>query len=162
MSILDSSNQPATQAYRDPITGAAGSHPVGTGVGAVLGGAAAGAAAATAVGPVGTVIGAVVGAVVGGLAGKSMAESADPTCEDAFWRENFSFRPYIESGSSYIDYGPAYGYGVRSFGKHQGRSFDDAEADLARDWPAARGVSSLGWDRARSAARDAWDRVGSS
>ena len=32
---------PATDAHRDPLTGAPGAHPVGTGIGAVLGGAAA-------------------------------------------------------------------------------------------------------------------------
>ena len=40
-------------ANRDPLTGAPGSHPVGTGLGAVAGGLAAGAAAGTVVGPVG-------------------------------------------------------------------------------------------------------------
>ncbi len=162
MNSLITSNQPAADANRDPITGSPGSHPIGTGVGAAMGGAAAGAAAGTVVGPVGTVIGAAVGAVLGGLAGKSLAESVDPTREDAYWRENFAGRPYVESGSSYGDYGPAYAYGVRAFGRLPGRSFDDAEADLARDWPNARGESRLSWDRARSAAREAWDRIGSS
>src|SRR4051794_18951033 len=60
----------APEENRDPITGAPGAHPVGTGVGAVLGGAAAGAAAGTAAaGPVGTLVGTAVGAVAGGLAG---------------------------------------------------------------------------------------------
>ena len=66
----------------DPITGAPGSHPVGTGIGAAAGGAAgvaggmaAGAAAGTAgAGPIGGAVGAAVGAVVGGLAGKGVAE----------------------------------------------------------------------------------------
>ena len=57
---------------RDPITGAPGSHPVGTGLGAA-GGGAAGAAIGTAVGgPVGAVVGAAAGAVVGGLAFSQM------------------------------------------------------------------------------------------
>jgi phage tail tape-measure protein len=63
----------------DPLTGAAGSHPIGTGVGAG-GGALAGAVIGTAVaGPVGTAIGGVVGAVVGGFAGKEIAEATNPT-----------------------------------------------------------------------------------
>jgi uncharacterized protein (TIGR02271 family) len=66
-------------ANRDPITGEAGAHPVGTGVGAAAGGMAAGAAAGTVAGPVGTVLGAAVGAVAGGLAGKGVAEKVDPT-----------------------------------------------------------------------------------
>ena len=54
-----------TSANRDPITGAPGAHPVGTGFGAVVGGAAAGAAAGTVAGPGGSLIGAAVGAVLG-------------------------------------------------------------------------------------------------
>jgi len=46
---------PTPDANRDPLTGAPGSHPVGTGIGAAAGGVAAGAAAGTlAAGPVGT------------------------------------------------------------------------------------------------------------
>lgn len=77
-------------ANRDPITGAPGSHPVGTGLGAAAGGVAAGAAAGTVAGPVGTVVGAAVGAVVGGLAGKATAEAIDPTAEDAYWQDQTS------------------------------------------------------------------------
>lgn len=148
-----------THANRDPISGAPGAHPVGTGIGAALGGAAAGAAAGTVVGPVGTVIGAAVGAIVGGYAGKSAAEAADPTVEDTYWRDNFKTRPYAEAGSSFEQYEPAYRYGVDSFGRYPGRSFEATESDLAGDWDRVRGGSSLTWDRARHATRDAWDRL---
>ncbi len=148
-----------TDNNRDPITGAPGAHPVGTGVGALLGGAAAGAAAGTVVGPVGTVIGAAAGAIVGGLAGKGVAESIDPTREAEHWRDNYRSRPYVAAGSSYEDYGPAYGYGVSGYARHPGRSFDDAESDLARGWGDARGASTLNWDHAKNASRDAWQRV---
>lgn len=144
---------------RDPITGAPGSHPVGTGMGAALGGAAAGAATGLVAGPIGTVVGAAIGAVVGGLAGKSVAESIDPTAEDAYWRENYQTRTYVDKNLSYNDYGPAYGFGVSAFSRYPGRSFDDVETDLARDWDGARGKSSLDWSRARDATRDAWHRV---
>ena len=149
-------------ANRDPLTGAPGAHPVGTGVGAAVGGAAAGAATGTVAGPVGTIIGAAVGAIVGGLAGKGVAEKIDPTMEDDYWRENYSSRPYVNSGDSYDDYGPAYGYGVASYQRLAGSSFDDAEPDLARGWNDARGHSSLEWDRARGPVRDAWTRVSDS
>lgn len=149
-----------TDANRDPITGTPGAHPVGTGVGAALGGAVAGAATGTVAGPVGTIVGAAVGAVVGGLAGKGVAESIDPTREDAYWRENYKSRPYV-SGASYDDFGPAYAYGVNSFREHagHGHKFGDVEADLARDWDKAKGKSTLTWDRAKNATRDAWDRL---
>ena len=147
-------------ANRDPISGAPGSHPVGTGVGAIVGGAAAGAATGTVAGPVGTVIGAAVGAVVGGLAGKGVAEAIDPTREDAYWRENYGERTYVEPGSSFDDYGPAYGFGVSSYGRYPGRRFEEVEPELSGSWTASRGASSLSWDRARHAARDAWARLG--
>ncbi len=149
----------ATDTNRDPLSGEPGAHPIGTGLGAALGGAAAGAATGTLAGPVGTVVGAALGAIVGGLAGKSVAESFDPSLEDAYWRTNFTERPYVAAGSSFDDYGPAYGYGVASFSRHHGRSFDDVEADLARDWTSARGISNLDWALARNAARDGWGRV---
>src|SRR5262245_62513662 len=78
----------------DPITGEPGAHPVGTGIGAAAGGAAAGAAGGAVAGPAGAAVGAIVGGVAGGLAGKGIAESIDPTAEDAYWREHYTSRPY--------------------------------------------------------------------
>lgn len=150
---------PGGDANRDPITGTPGSHPVGTGIGAALGGAAAGAATGTVAGPVGTLIGAAVGAVIGGLAGKGVAEQIDPTSEDAYWRENYAEQPYVDTSSSYDDYGPAYGYGVNSYTMYPGSTFEQIEPDLSRNWEASRGVSRLDWNRAKPASRDAWRRV---
>ena len=101
-------NEERKDANRDPISGAPGSHPVGTGLGAAAGGVAAGAAAGSVAGPIGTVVGAAIGAVAGGLAGKGIAEMIDPTVEEAYWRETYSSRPYVNQGASYDDYGPAY------------------------------------------------------
>ncbi len=142
---------------RDPLSGAPGAHPVGVGIGAAAGAMAAGAAVGTVAGPVGTIVGAAVGAVVGGLAGKGVAESIDPTVEDAYWRENYASRDYVTDGRSYDDYGPAYGYGVGRYDPN--RSFEDMEPELAEDWMGARGPSTLGWGEASPAARDAWDRL---
>src|SRR5215211_7393244 len=146
-------------ANRDPITGAPGSHPVGTGVGAAAGGVAAGAAAGAVAGPVGAAVGAAVGAVVGGLAGKAVAENIDPTAEDAYWRDNYQTRPYADADASYDDYGPAYRYGVDSYTRYPQQSFDTIEPQLSRDWNRARGTSGLEWNDARLAARDSWQRV---
>lgn len=144
---------------RDPISGAPGAHPVGTGLGAAAGGLAAGAAAGSVAGPVGTAIGAAVGAVVGGLAGKGIAERIDPTIEEAYWRENYKARPYVGTNESFDDYGPAYMYGVDNYSRYQGRTWDQVEPDLGRDWQRAKGRSSLTWDRAQHAARDSWQRL---
>jgi len=151
----------AERRNEDPITGAAGAHPVGTGLGAVAGGIAAGAATGTVAGPIGTAVGAAVGAIVGGLAGKGVAEMIDPTVEDAYWRDNYAARPYVTKGASYDDYGPAYRYGVDQYSHFDGAAFDTVDSDLARDWDDARSDSSLSWDQARYAARDSWERVDS-
>lgn len=64
----------------DPITGAPGSHPVGTGIGSASG-AATGAAVGAIGGPVGAVIGGVAGAVVGAAIGHKAGEANDPTTD---------------------------------------------------------------------------------
>lgn len=153
------SGDPTPDANRDPITGAPGSHPVGTGLGAVAGGVAAGAAAGTVAGPVGTVVGAALGAIAGGLAGKGIAEMIDPTVEDAYWRDAYASRPYYSSDFTFDDYAPAYRHGYTSYPKYYGRSFDEVESDLSNDWRNVRGNSRLEWDRAKYAVRDSWDRV---
>jgi hypothetical protein len=136
-----------------------------TGVGAVVGGAAGGVAGGAAAGamiggmtgPVGALVGAAVGVVAGALAGRSV--SADPVVEDTYWKDNYASRSYVESGSTYDDYGPAYGYGVSRFNSNPDRNFEDVEPEMSRDWGKARGNSTLEWDRAKHASRDAWNRL---
>lgn len=50
-------------------------------------------------------------------------------------------------------------YGVLSYGKYQGRTFDEAEAELGREWNQARGTSQLDWERAKYATKDLWQRL---
>jgi hypothetical protein len=143
----------------DPITGAPGSHPIGTGVGAATGGVAAGAIGGAVAGPIGAVVGAAAGAVVGGLAGKGVAEMIDPTAEEAYWRDRFADRPYVEAGSTFEEYWPAYAYGLSARARYPDREFTDIEAELARDWDRARGSSTLDWEPAKHAVRDAWSHI---
>ncbi len=151
---------PNPDANRDPITGKPGSHPVGTAAGAVAGAVAAGAAAGTlAAGPVGTAVGAALGAVAGGLAGKGIAELIDPTVEDRYWKDNYSSRPYVPSGASFNDYGPAYRYGYETYPKYHGKTFDEVESDLSRDWDRVKGTSRLTWNEAKYATKDSFQRV---
>ena len=142
---------------RDPITGAPGAHPVGTGLGAA-GGAVAGAAAGSLAGPAGALVGLVAGAVMGGLGGKAAAEGVNPTIEDAYWRENYSKEAYYDAGRPYDDYAPAYemGWSGRAAG---GTDFQTAEPALAAEWETRRGASSLGWPKARLATEAAWNRA---
>lgn len=143
----------------DPITGAPGSHPVGTGLGAAAGGAVAGAIAGTVVGPVGTIIGAAAGAIVGGLAGHGVAEMIDPTVEETYWRDNYSSRPYVKEGRPFDDYRPAYNYGVKSYAENADMTFDQAEPELMLGWDDVRGDSDIPWETAREASRDSWTRA---
>lgn len=149
----------ARDANRDPITGAPGSHPVGTGLGAVAGGAAAGAAVGSVAGPVGTAAGIVAGAVVGGLAGKGIAEKFDPTVEDGYWRENYRNRDYVTPNEEYAAFQPAYRTGYEGRQEYAGKTFEQAEPELRRDYEHCRGANCPGWDRAKHATRDAWNRV---
>ena len=152
-------------AHRDPLTDAPGAHPLGTGIGAALGGAATGAIAGAVAGPVGALVGAAAGALVGGLAGKAVAEVADPTLavdplyEHNYWREHFVRRPYVVSGATFADYGPAYQYGIDAYQRFPGQEFDHVEVLLGNQWVSVRGASQLDWAVAREAARDAWMRV---
>jgi hypothetical protein len=146
-------------ANRDPLTGAPGAHPVGTGLGAAAGGMAAGAAAGTVAGPVGTLAGAAVGAVLGGLAGKAAGEAIDPTVEDAYWKHSYAGEPYYESGFTYDDYAPAYRTGYNGRTQFAGRKFNDVERDLESSYNRAKGASKLTWEKAKHATRAAWDRV---
>ncbi|WP_284617642.1 hypothetical protein [Aquabacterium humicola] len=152
---------------KSDLTDAVEDHPVATGVGAVaggvaggvMGGAAAGAAVGGLTGPVGAAIGAAAGAIAGGLMGAGAGKALNPTAEDTYWRENYTARPYVTGDASYDDYGPAYRYGVDAYSRYPGKSFDEVDDDLSREWSTARGTSSLDWDRAKHATRDAWHRV---
>lgn len=143
---------------RDPITGTPGAHPVGTGVGATAG-AVAGAAVGSVAGPVGTVVGGAVGAVVGGLGGKAAGEAVNPTAENAYWQEHYKSEMYVKPDYSYDDYAPAYRTGYENRTKYADRSFDQAEADLRKDYERTKGQSRLAWEDAKGATRAAWHRV---
>jgi hypothetical protein len=149
----------STDLNLDPLSGATGAHPVGTGLGAAAGGAAAGAAVGTVAGPLGTAVGAAVGAIVGGLAGKGMAEAIDPTAEAIYWEANYADRPYVVPGSTYADYEPAYRYGWEARARYADRGWDDVSPELAAGWPNRTSASSMSWDRAEPAVRDAWYRL---
>ncbi len=146
---------------RDPITGARGAHPVGTGLGAAAGGAAAGAAIGTVAGPIGTAVGMAAGAVVGGLVGKGIAEKVNPTVERTYWSVNYRNEPYYKEGRTFVDYEGAYQTGYEGYARYgDERSWDEVKADLQRDYEKYRGQSELTWDEASPATRAAWERLG--
>ncbi len=159
------SNQPL-ELHPDPITGEPGSHPVATGVGAAAGGVT-GAAVGMLGGPLGIAVGAFVGAFAGGLAGKEIAESIDPSAEDAFWREHHRDQSYATGEQPFDAFAPAYRAGYTGF--REGQTFDEREADLRMEYEGGPqkadaeaevpSTEKLHWDEARAAARAAYERV---
>ena len=75
-----------------------------------------------------------------------------------YWSDAYRRTSYYDSRLAYDDYRPAYGLGYNARGANTG-TFEQAEAQLSRDWNAAKGASRLTWEQARYAARDAWDRA---
>ncbi|CAN5560030.1 hypothetical protein BH10PLA1_BH10PLA1_00890 [soil metagenome] len=147
----------------DAITGTAGSHPVGTGMGAAALGAAGAVIGSVAPGAgtaLGGAIGAAIGAMVGGLAGKGIAEALDPSTENAYWRNEYRNRKYYDSSLDYdADFAPAYRYGWESYNLYANRPADEVEDSLRAGWEKNCGTSRLKWDRAQHAVHDAWDRL---
>ncbi|MBC7624765.1 MAG: hypothetical protein H7232_15430 [Aeromicrobium sp.] len=144
---------------RDPISGTPGAHPIGTGVGAASGGLAGAAVGMAFGGPIGSVIGATVGAVAGGLTGSSAGEAVNPTAEETFWRETFIREPYYTQGRDFAYYAPGFRAGWEGRVRHDGRTFEAAEADLFTDYNASKSEVDPSWIDVRSAARAAWNRV---
>ncbi|MGB3311886.1 MAG: hypothetical protein WA939_10520 [Nodosilinea sp.] len=134
----------------DTGVGAAGASVVGTAVGGIAGG------------PVGAVIGAAVGAVAGGLANEGMTtDHADPIFEEKYWRDNYSRRPYAQTGYGYDDYSPAYRTGYEGYNLYssQGLNFSQAEPHLRRDYDRHNRTGRLDWNQAKHAIQDAWHRL---
>ena len=139
----------------DPVDGKA--------VGGVSGLAAGAAIGAATGGPIGAVIGAAAGALTGVGAAKGIDAVVNHEEEDAYWRENYSTRPYATADRSYDHYRPAYQYGWESRARMGNRAYDEAEPELEREWETYRSQdasrSNLAWSDARHATRDAWHRI---
>lgn len=133
-------------------------HSIGEGTGAGAG-AIAGAAIGSAAGPVGTVVGAVVGAIGGAKAGGAIAEAVNPTAYNDHFKNSYETTSYYSSGRDWNDYEPAYKYSYDSYGKYQGKRFEDVESELERDWNNTRANSRLAWNEAKGAVRDGWDYI---
>jgi len=110
-------------------------------------------------GPVGTAVGAAIGGVAGGLAGKDVAEGANPTVEDSYWRKHYATRPYVKKDAPYEDYAPAYRFGWESRGRYGELNWEKAEPRLREDWSRVHGKDRNDWDAASPAVKDAWNRL---
>lgn len=154
VAVLD----PTPDSNPDPITGAPGSHPVGVAGGGVAGAGAGAAVGGLIGGPIGAAVGGVIGAVAGAAVGKGAAEAVDPTVEDAYWQSNYTGRPYAK-GREYSYHQSAYRYGWESASKYPGKSFEEVEPTLQKEWHKVRGTASAEWQDVRDAVRDSYERI---
>jgi hypothetical protein len=144
---------------RDPISGTPGAHPLGTGTGAASGGVAGAAVGMVVGGPVGSMIGAAVGALAGGLSGSSLAEAVNPTAEEAFWRDTYTREPYYANNKPYEYYAPGFRAGWEGRVRFDGRTFAEAEPDLASEYLRNKSEIDPTWAEVSPAARAAWNRI---
>ena len=143
----------------DPITDAAGSHPIETGIGAAVAGAASGLAIGTVAGPVAAAVGAAVGAIAGGYAGKGIGEMIDPTTEDNWLRDHFDSFTYPDEDETFDTYEPVYRYGGHVEAKYGDAGWDAIMNDVEHDWAEAEGYPRMKWPQARGAVKDAYERT---
>ena len=89
---------------------------------------------------------------------QTFGESVNPAAEEAHWRQNYLREPYYERGYTFDDYLPAYRTGWEGRQRYAGRTYEQCERDLQRDYQRNRGNSQLEWAKNRHAVRAAWDR----
>jgi len=78
--------------------------------------------------------------------------------EDRYWRESYRTRPYAQ-GSTYDTLSGGYRYGYEAANRYTGRSWEDIESDLERDWDRYEYRGQSTWEQVKGAVRDAWDRI---
>jgi hypothetical protein len=65
----------------------------------------------------------------------------------------------VDKASPYDIYQPAYRIGYEGYGRYTGKSYEEVETDLQRDYEKMRGKAGLEWNKAKHATRDAWLRL---
>jgi hypothetical protein len=88
----------------------------------------------------------------------SIAQEVDARVEEAYWRQNYLREPYYERGYTFDDYHPAYRTGWEGRLRYAGRTYEQCERDLQRDYQRNRGASQLDWGKNRHAVRAGWER----
>lgn len=89
----------------------------------------------------------------------SSTQRGDWTDHEAHYLSAFRDAPYFSSGRNWMDYAPAYRYGYENYRRHDGRHFEDVEAQLQQEWETGRATSRLAWAEARGPIRDIWRRL---
>lgn len=163
MTIPVTEEEDARLRNEDPVSGEAGFHPLGTGVGAAVGAATTGAVIGSIAGPIGALAGTIVGGLAGALAGKAMAEEFNPTIELEYWRVEYPRRSYYDPTYPFESLQDAYRVGWET--SHEHSDWRAAEEDARQryeaisSWENEGGSVRIGWEQAREAAKDAFERM---
>ena len=83
----------------------------------------------------------------------------DWSSEEAYWRGNFTSRPYVTSDRDFEYYRPGYRFGFESANRHRGREWSDVESDLRSGWDRYEHRGQSTWENVKDAVKDAWHRV---
>jgi hypothetical protein len=78
--------------------------------------------------------------------------------EDEYWRDQYNFQTYYQSGLTYEDYEPAYRTGYEGFGHfhREDKNYEEVEPQLQRQFGLNAATSRLNWEQAKDAVRDGW------
>ena len=93
------------------------------------------------------------------MAEKRTGTTLDWTTEEAYWRNNYTTRPYIGTNQDFAYWSPGYRYGYDSAMKYPGKTWNDVEADLRSAWDRVEYRGQRTWEQIKDAVRDAWDHV---
>jgi hypothetical protein len=81
------------------------------------------------------------------------------TDEDTYWRSNYQTRPYASRSTDYDQWRGGYRYGFESANRYTGKSWNDVEPELSRNWNTYEHRGTSTWEQIKDAVRDAWDRA---
>jgi hypothetical protein len=73
--------------------------------------------------------------------------------------EHFSERKYVDPGTDYTIYQPAFRIGYEGRRQYAGKRFEEVETKLREEYEKIEHKAKVSWDKAQLAARDAWNRV---
>jgi hypothetical protein len=65
----------------------------------------------------------------------------------------------VDKDTPYDIYQSAYRTGYEGYGLYAGKSYEEVETALRRDYEKTRRTSGLDWNKAKHATRDAWLRL---
>ena len=92
---------------------------------------------------------------------KATVQTIDLAEQEEYWKEKYKTRAYYNEGREYEDYATAFHYGweIAAKPENAGRSFEEIEPELEKDWPTYSESNQNAWRDVKDAIRDAYDRI---